>query len=63
VELRGLLKRTTQQIEVVERVSRIKDDYPEGTTKFEMYRVTSCYGQNICTRQRLVGSWGEPEEN
>ncbi|MUG99259.1 S1 RNA-binding domain-containing protein [Scytonema sp. UIC 10036] len=42
-------------------VSRIKDDYPEGTTKFEMYRNYQMRVQNIAPHNLLALCRGEAE--
>ncbi len=43
-------------------VSRIKDKYPEGTTKFEMYRDYKIRVQNIAPHNMLALCRGEAEE-
>ncbi len=43
-------------------VSRIKNDYPEGTTKFEMYRNYQMRVQNIAPHNMLALCRGEAEE-
>lgn len=43
-------------------VSRIKDDYPEGTTKFEMYRNYQIKVKNIAPHNMLALSRGETEK-
>ncbi|BAZ47964.1 RNA-binding S1 domain-containing protein [Nostoc sp. NIES-4103] len=42
-------------------VSRIKDDYPEGTTKFEMYRNYQAKVKNIAPHNMLALCRGESE--
>ncbi|MBD2437166.1 Tex family protein [Nostoc sp. FACHB-110] len=42
-------------------VSRIKDDYPEGTTKFEMYRTYQIKVKNIAPHNMLALCRGEAE--
>lgn len=42
-------------------VSRIKDDYPEGTTKFEMYRNFQIRVKNIASHNMLALCRGEAE--
>ncbi|QLE58456.1 Tex family protein [Nostoc sp. TCL26-01] len=42
-------------------VSRIKDDYPEGTTKFEMYRQYQIKVRNIAPHNMLALCRGESE--
>ena len=43
-------------------VSRIKDDYPEGTTKFEMYRNYQIRVKNIAPHNMLALCRGETEK-
>ncbi|WP_445636584.1 RNA-binding transcriptional accessory protein [Nostoc sp. DSM 114161] len=43
-------------------VSRIKDDYPEGTTKFEMYRNYQIKVKNIAPHNMLALCRGEAEK-
>jgi protein Tex len=43
-------------------VSRIKDDYPEGTTKFEMYRKYQIRVKNIAPHNMLALCRGETEK-
>ncbi|MCC5656697.1 RNA-binding transcriptional accessory protein [Nostoc sp. XA010] len=43
-------------------VSRIKDDYPEGTTKFEMYRNYQIKVKNIAPHNMLALCRGETEK-
>ncbi|MEH1886943.1 Tex family protein [Nostoc sp.] len=43
-------------------VSRIKDDYPEGTTKFEMYRNYKIRVKNIAPHNMLALCRGETEK-
>ena len=43
-------------------VSRIKDDYPEGTTKFEMYRNYQIRVKNIAAHNMLALCRGEAEK-
>ncbi|MDZ8030528.1 Tex family protein [Nostoc sp. DedSLP04] len=43
-------------------VSRIKDDYPEGTTKFEMYRNYKIKVKNIAPHNMLALCRGETEK-
>ncbi|MEI1375616.1 Tex family protein [Nostoc sp. UHCC 0926] len=43
-------------------VSRIKDDYPEGTTKFEMYRNYQMRVKNIAPHNMLALCRGETEK-
>ncbi|MEH2307978.1 Tex family protein [Nostoc sp.] len=43
-------------------VSRIKDDYPEGTTKFEMYRNYQIRVKNIASHNMLALCRGETEK-
>ncbi|MEH2123408.1 Tex family protein [Nostoc sp.] len=43
-------------------VSRIKDDYPEGTTKFEMYRNYQIRVKNIAPHNMLALCRGEAEK-
>ncbi|KAB8317836.1 RNA-binding transcriptional accessory protein [Tolypothrix campylonemoides VB511288] len=43
-------------------VSRIKDDHPEGTTKFEMYRNYQMRVRNIASHNLLALCRGEAEE-
>ncbi|MEH1826020.1 MAG: Tex family protein [Nostoc sp.] len=43
-------------------VSRIKDDYPEGTTKFEMYRNYQIRVKNIAPHNMLALCRGESEK-
>ncbi|MEH2411173.1 Tex family protein [Nostoc sp.] len=43
-------------------VSRIKDDYPEGTTKFEMYRNYQIRVKNIAAHNMLALCRGETEK-
>ncbi|MEH2113005.1 Tex family protein [Nostoc sp.] len=43
-------------------VSRIKDDYPEGTTKFEMYRNYQIKVKNIAPHNMLALCRGESEK-
>ncbi|MEA5603912.1 Tex family protein [Nostoc sp. UHCC 0252] len=43
-------------------VSRIKDDYPEGTTKFEMYRSYQIRVKNIAPHNMLALCRGETEK-
>jgi protein Tex len=43
-------------------VSRIKDDYPEGTTKFEMYRNYQIKVRNIAPHNMLALCRGETEK-
>ncbi|MEH2071399.1 MAG: Tex family protein [Nostoc sp.] len=43
-------------------VSRIKDDYPEGTTKFEMYRDYQIKVKNIAPHNMLALCRGETEK-
>ncbi len=58
-ELRAYLR--DYLLEAGEFVSRIKEDYPEGTTKFEMYRSFQIKVKNIAPHNMLALCRGETE--
>ena len=58
-ELRAYLR--DYLLETGEFVSRIKEDYPEGTTKFEMYRSFQIKVKNIAPHNMLALCRGETE--
>ncbi|MEH1927397.1 Tex family protein [Nostoc sp.] len=59
-ELRGYIRDYLLEEGVF--VSRIKDDYPEGTTKFEMYRNYQIRVKNIAAHNMLALCRGETEK-
>ncbi len=59
-ELRAAVRSFILQNAVIS--SRVKDEFPEGTTKFEMYRTYSCALKDIQPHNMLALRRGEAEE-